>query len=179
MPAPRKFSDEVSDRLRESFHSDMSGPEVAREFGYDFHRTVRKFWIKEFGLEAYKSRISRLCRVHKIGTRNPMYGRTKERHPRYLPKRVACGYIHIEAPDWYTGTTDKGKAAEHILVACKEAGITQLPEGHVVHHKDEDKWNNSPDNLEIMSRGRHMAIHRWLRHEKKVQRLSREGVGPK
>lgn len=180
MPAPRKFSDEVREQLLSSFHSDKSGPEIAKQFGYDFHRTLRKLWLAEFGEEVYRERISRLCRQHKVGTKNPMYGKSKEQHHRYKPvHKKTNGYVHVEVPSWYTGPVDKGKVAEHILIACEAAGLTELPEFHVVHHKDENKKNNHPSNLEIMSRGKHMVTHRWLRHQKKVQRLSRKRVEPK
>jgi hypothetical protein len=36
--------------------------------------------------------------------------------------------------------------------------------GEIVHHKDGDKWNNSPENLEVMTQAEHARIHnhkRW------------------
>lgn len=175
MPAPRKFSDEQYKEILALFHSDKSGPDVASLFSCDFHRTIRKIWLAEFGEHLYKERISRLCRIHKVGNKNPMYGRIKDRHPRYTEVTFSTqGYRLVPVPDWYTGPVDKGRVAEHILVACKAAGITELPEAHVVHHKDENKLNNHPDNLEIISRASHMQKHRWIRHKKKVQRLERK-----
>lgn len=35
-----------------------------------------------------------------------------------------------------------------------------LGKGEVVHHKDEDKTNDDPDNLEVMSNPRHSSLHR-------------------
>ena len=34
-----------------------------------------------------------------------------------------------------------------------------------VHHKDEDPWNNSPENLEAVEIAEHNAIHKRLPHE--------------
>lgn len=34
-----------------------------------------------------------------------------------------------------------------------------LQKGEVVHHKDGDKWNNSPDNLEVMTQSEHIKLH--------------------
>ena len=34
-----------------------------------------------------------------------------------------------------------------------------IPNGWVVHHRDEDKSNNDPANLEAMPRGEHMRLH--------------------
>ena len=37
-----------------------------------------------------------------------------------------------------------------------------VPAGHVVHHKDHDKANNDPSNLESMPRGEHARMHSTL-----------------
>lgn len=34
-----------------------------------------------------------------------------------------------------------------------------IPKGMGIHHKDEDKLNDSIDNLELVSKARHLAIH--------------------
>lgn len=47
---------------------------------------------------------------------------------------------------------------EHRVVAEHKLGRPLLPK-EVVHHLDEDKHNNSPDNLAVMSQGRHMREH--------------------
>lgn len=181
MSARRKFSDEERQEILDAFYSDMGKNALGERFNLDYTRTIRRIWMEVYSKEEFDLRTSRLCALHKIGNKNPMYGKHKELHPRY--KAVHWhrdGYKIVEAPDWYTGPTDKGrKVLEHIVIACEAAGITELPPIHVVHHKDENKLNNHPDNLEIMSRGKHMVVHRWLRHKKKVQRLSRRGVGSK
>lgn len=45
----------------------------------------------------------------------------------------------------------------HQGVARKYHG--EIPEGYLVHHKDENKHNNYPDNLEIMSFSEHSTMH--------------------
>lgn len=178
MPSPRKFSDEIYREIVEAYHSDDSGQVVAARYGCDYSHTVRKIWLTEYGDDCIRSRFRRMCSVSKTGNLNPMKGNFKEKHPRYKAVHThSAGYRIIEAPRWYTGPTDKnGKVLEHIIVACREARLRQLPDLHVVHHKDEDKLNNDPSNLQIVSRASHMLVHRWLRHKKKVQRLSRKGV---
>lgn len=54
----------------------------------------------------------------------------------------------------------------HRIVAEEKAG-RELLKGEVVHHKDEDILNNSPDNLEILSsQAEHARIHMNKRYGK-------------
>ncbi|MBE3092789.1 MAG: HNH endonuclease [Chloroflexi bacterium] len=42
-----------------------------------------------------------------------------------------------------------------------------IPEGHIVHHKDENKLNNDISNLELKeNRSKHMKLHHKLRRMK-------------
>lgn len=180
MPAKRRISEDTRAAIVSDFMSDMNHAAVGKKYGFDYFRTIRPIWAQEFGEAEIKNRHARLSRRSKLGTGNPMSGRTKTKHPRY---KAVCytnnGYRLVEAPDWFTGKLTKGKVLEHLLIACREAGITELPNGYVVHHKDEDKLNNCPSNLEIMTISDHMLLHAHLRYMKKVQRLSREGVESK
>ncbi len=47
---------------------------------------------------------------------------------------------------------------EHRVIGEKIAGRALLPREHV-HHKDENKQNNHPDNLQIMSAEEHIRYH--------------------
>lgn len=47
---------------------------------------------------------------------------------------------------------------EHRTVAENKLG-RKLLTGEIVHHKDGDKWNNSPDNLEVVTQAEHMRLH--------------------
>lgn len=40
----------------------------------------------------------------------------------------------------------------------------KLLKGEIVHHIDGDKWNNSPENLKVMTQSEHIKLHL---HEKK------------
>lgn len=178
MAARRKL--ESKDKVLELYHSNKSGKQCAEELGVDYYRTLRRWWLDLLGPDCLKERASRINRDNQLGSRNSMSGRIGELHPRYVEFSISTqGYRLVDAPAWYTGSTKARKAPEHIIVACEQAGITELDSGEVVHHKDENKLNNSPDNLEIMSRGRHAALHRVAKHRRKVQRLSRKGVETK
>lgn len=47
---------------------------------------------------------------------------------------------------------------EHIVVAEKMLG-RKLKSNECVHHIDEDRQNNSPENLQVMTRAEHSAHH--------------------
>lgn len=65
-----------------------------------------------------------------------------------------------------------GFVPQHRLAAERKIG-RYLREGEVVHHDDETKLNNDPSNLEVMTRGAHMALHRHRRKERTHGRLAR------
>jgi len=47
---------------------------------------------------------------------------------------------------------------EHRTVAEAKIGRPLLP-GEIVHHKDHDKRNNHPDNLEVLTQADHLRTH--------------------
>lgn len=74
---------------------------------------------------------------------------------RYIDK---MGYVVIKKPSHPHATTN-GWVREHIVVACQSIGRSLLP-GETVHHKDENRQNNAPKNLEVIPRGVHCRIHK-------------------
>jgi hypothetical protein len=59
----------------------------------------------------------------------------------------------------------------HRVVGENKAG-KKLGFNEVVHHVDEDKLNNDPDNLKILSRSEHSSLHmkgRKLKEETKIK----------
>ena len=68
------------------------------------------------------------------------------------------GYVWVYCPSHPRARKD-GYFYEHVLVAEKMLGRFLEP-GEVVHHKDEDRTNNSPENLEIFkNNGKHTSFH--------------------
>ncbi len=60
----------------------------------------------------------------------------------------------------------KGWIAEHILIAEWIAG-RRIDTNEVVHHKNFIKYDNSPDNLEIMNNDAHLAYHQSIINEQR------------
>lgn len=56
--------------------------------------------------------------------------------------------------------------AVHRLVA--EAFLGPRPDGHVVHHKDQDRGNNHIENLEYLTISEHWRLHRFERRKSLV-----------
>ena len=158
----------------ELFNSDLGVQAIMQKYNRDYY-TIKKIWQTEYHEGLFKARTSRLCRLHKIGDKNPMKGKFGMQHHNAVEKEInSDGYILVFAPDWYSGKRDGNKVYEHILVYCEHNAFAFLPKGMVVHHLDENKQNNHPDNLILVSIQDHRRIHAWLN---KVQRLSRKGVG--
>lgn len=159
--------------ITELFHSDYGVNTICKKYNRDYS-TIKKIWQVTYTPDQFKKRTSRLCALHKVGDKNPMSKKTGMAHHNAVEKTVTSnGYIEVFAPDWYSGKRDGNKVLEHILVYCEHNGIDSLPTEHVVHHLDENKQNNHPDNLILLSIPDHRRIHAWLN---KVQRLSRKGV---
>lgn len=160
MPAKITLSVSEKEFWREMFYSDFGTKVLAKQTGRDMYKTIRPFWIAEFGANALKERCSRLNRLHKVGAKNPMFGRCKEQHPLHKEQIVTTqGYRFVEKPSWYKGKSKNNKVAEHIIVYCAANDIVVLPYGFVVHHKDGNKLNNTPFNLELLSISEHMRLH--------------------
>lgn len=63
---------------------------------------------------------------------------------------MACAVIYQ--------TGRRGMILQHREVMEEHIG-RELREDEVVHHVDENKLNNQPDNLQIMSREEHSRLH--------------------
>lgn len=158
----------------ELFNSDYGVQTIMQKYNRDYY-TIKKIWLTVYHEGQFKARTSRLCRLHKIGDKNPMKGKSGKLHHNFVDKEItSTGYTLVEAPDWYSGKRENSKVYEHILVYCEHNGYAFLPKDMVVHHLDANKQNNHPDNLVLMSIPDHRRIHAWLN---KVQRLSSNGVG--
>lgn len=62
-----------------------------------------------------------------------------------------------------------GRYAHRVIYEQHKGSI---PKGWVVHHKDEDKSNNDPDNLEAMPRKEHQRLHATGRTNSDAQKAA-------
>jgi hypothetical protein len=53
-----------------------------------------------------------------------------------------------------------GRVKEHHYITFMTLGISKIPEGYCVHHKDCNIYNNIPENLCIISESDHRWIHK-------------------
>jgi hypothetical protein len=73
------------------------------------------------------------------------------------------GYVLIRVPEDHYLRCRDGYAREHQVVAEKKIGRRLRPD-EIVHHKNDDRTDNRPENLEVKTRSEHSRIHcqeRW------------------
>lgn len=80
------------------------------------------------------------------------------------------GYKYIFAPE-HPNATKNGFVLEHRIIAEQKLG-RYLNKNEIVHHIDDNKTNNTPENLEIMTRSQHSLLHRTK--EGKKQKIKKE-----
>lgn len=141
-------------QVAEMFHSDMTCVEVGAFFGCS-HTTVQKVWKETYGAEAMHQRQVNFMRQRRGAKHHAWKGGVSQ---------LASGYRLIPAPDWYEGYTDeRRRAPEHIIKYCEYNNLTRVPDGFHIHHRDEDKTNNSENNLVAISNSEHSATHAMRR----------------
>lgn len=105
-----------------------------------------------------KSAAKKNCR--KCGHAAGAKARTGEGNPRFHGKPTVDkdGYVRIWMPEHPRAHATTGRVYEHILVAEKKYGRPITTDEHI-HHIDENKQNNAPDNLELLSQLEHNRKH--------------------
>ena len=74
------------------------------------------------------------------------------------------GYIEINKPSHHRARGN-GYVFEHIIVCENKIG-RKLKKDECVHHKNENRKDNSPDNLKVMKKGKHKSYHAKKRKRK-------------
>lgn len=99
------------------------------------------------------------------------------KHPMWNGGRVRTtqGYIHIHHPDQHIRKINRGYVPEHILIAESALG-RKLTKIEAIHHINEIKDDNHPENLYLFpSESSHQSYHGLLRFGK-VSRISQTNL---
>ena len=137
----------IRKQVLSEFDSEHTIDEVAILCGVSVG-SVFNIWREGYGAEACAERKRRL--------------NSGEKHHNWKGgvTHTSRGYKIIRAPSWYKGYVDPaGRAPEHMILWCEYNGKTEVPEGSIVHHRNEDKLDNTKDNLELLSKSEHAATH--------------------
>ena len=96
------------------------------------------------------------------GENNPNFGNRGHNNPMFKGgvRTSNYGYTLIYKPEHPNARSD-GYILEHRYVMSEHL-MRPLEDWEVVHHKDENKQNNSIDNLEVMTLSEHQAYHNSL-----------------
>lgn len=102
--------------------------------------------------------------------------------------KTKFGNASMDSTGYYKITTQKeGNFEKYLHRLIYEEHYGKIPDGYVVHHKNHNKLDNDPNNLELMSRAEHTVLHSkgnkyWLgkKHtEETKQKLSKAHTGKK
>ena len=145
--------------------------------GKSFHRKPSQIRIRK------RHYCSRAChyidkRKYMSGENNHQYGLKGSANASWKAdkKESRYGYIQIRCPE-HPFRDGNDFVFEHRLVAEKYlltaensieiSGNKYLKPGYVVHHKDFDRKNNTPENLQVMTFAEHQSFHTKLNpHER-------------
>ena len=153
--------------LTEAFNSNTRIDHLAKELGVSYEK-LKKLFIIEFGTQAYEERKTRLKKASMSGDNNYQVRQKQEgirhwnkKNPEdKIPQITNGGYRMIGTPEWFEGMSHEGFSLEHQVVYCQHNSLTKIPKGYIVHHRDEDKLNNDPTNLEMLTRAEHAILHK-------------------
>jgi hypothetical protein len=125
---------------------------VADTLGTTYHNVVRV--LKE-QLSPEKRRAEKSLRLSrgKVGLLNPMKGKSGSLHHNYIGS-VEDQKGYLTEPD------GQGKRIfQHRLVMAQALGVETLPSYMDVHHIDGNTRNNHLDNLALVTKKGHAALH--------------------
>lgn len=138
------------DAIREAYTRGLTIVEVAAELGLTVKVTETAMKKAGIGRRVAAKRDQR-----------------RERNHSWIGGRIVDGngYVCILKPE-HPRANVRGYVKEHILVMERRIGRPLVwhgpedPRSEIVHHKDFNKQNNDPGNLEIHSYASHLALHR-------------------
>lgn len=130
-------------------------PNISRSYQYSI------FECEACGKQVERIRkdgIKSKCCSHKCA-------RSGKRRGAYNDKVEINGYLYIYKPE-HPNAMKRGYVAEHRLVLESKIG-RYLKRDEVVHHINENKQDNRPENLQVMSSSEHTKLHVELKRRDK------------
>jgi hypothetical protein len=118
-----------------------------------FNRKRLKDYYNKVGRYNYGKGVCSIC-----GKEMTMWKREQLSH-------LSCRYKNLSDYNNQAPRDKRGNALAHGLVL--EMGI-DIPKNYVVHHFDEDPFNNEPSNLYLMPRSAHSSLHRKLQIQRSL-----------
>ena len=136
--------------------------QISTKLNVPFNR-VFKYVERNYSRQHRLSRKKVSYSNSKQGNKNPMWGKTESNHHLYIGDvSDNKGYLMRLKPVWYTGRKKSRHVFVHSIVVCERLGLTEIPRGWVVHHCDFNPYNNSFDNLVLLTVGDHKRLHNYL-----------------
>ena len=100
----------------------------------------------------YKALASLRYSASKMGSKNPMTGKTEASHHHWIGV-IKDGYGYL------TCLKDGKRQFVHRIIMATALGLQELPEIFDVHHIDGNTERNELDNLALTTRAGHKTIH--------------------
>lgn len=154
----------MRDDIKELYeNTDLTIEAISKKLNLTYAQV--KWFIANNYSDLYRTlRKSRTYRNSKLGSNNPMLGKTKEKHHNYIGDvSDGKGYLMCVKPEWYTGRKGCKHVFKHHIVMCESLGLTEIPKGFCVHHVDGNKLNNDLINLALLTTGAHTRLHQLER----------------
>lgn len=149
--------------------------EIADQLGTT-PRVVGRYIRETYSKEQIYSIKKKHYAASKLKEKNPLYAKRGADTPNwkggiFLSK---TGYLMMRKPDWFTGSATKSCYVPlQDVIYCLENNLTGIPTGYDVHHCDQNKLNNDPSNLILLTNAEHTYLHYRL---KGVTTISKEST---
>lgn len=162
----------MQNRIADLFENTLlSIQQIADTIGSTYKPVYNKI-RKMYSSAQRKARKSKVYSLSKTGAKNPCFGKHAHNYEG-VPVSDNKGYLMVLKPSWYTGRKKSSYVFEHSVVMCLHMGITEIPAGYCVHHKDLNPTNNRIENLILLTTTEHQQLHSRLRRAETISKESR------
>ncbi len=79
---------------------------------------------------------------------------------------------HPKQPYYYATVKQRKQSLHRYMYECE---VGKIPEGYHIHHKDENPYNNTIDNFELIDGSEHLSMHSKKRDRATMLRLAETG----